>query len=76
MNLNEQFRNCVNTANFNNDNDINIDQMMSVIIRDVDNDMDVSYRWGDMTDLLTQVSYCLNLKPCLTIMTIVENLLL
>ncbi len=39
MNLNEQFRNCVNRANFNNDNDI--EQVMSVIVSDVDNVIDI-----------------------------------
>ncbi len=43
--INEQFRNCVNRANFSNDNDI--EQVMSVIVSDVDNDNDISYRWGD-----------------------------
>ena len=42
--INEQFRNCVNRANFDNDNDI--EQVMSVIVSDVDNDIDISYKWG------------------------------
>ncbi len=41
--INEQFRNCVNRANFNNDNDI--EQVMSVIVSDVDNHIDISYTW-------------------------------
>ncbi len=45
MNLNEQFRNCVNRANFSNDNDI--EQVMSVIVSDVDNDIDISCKLGD-----------------------------
>ncbi len=47
--INEQFRNCVNRANFNNDNDI--EQVMSVIVSDVDNDIDISYKRGDMSDM-------------------------
>ncbi len=55
--MNEQFINCVNTSDFINDNDIE-QQVMSVIVSDVNNDIDVSYRWGDdNTNIIMMASH-------------------
>jgi ankyrin repeat protein len=57
--MNEQFRACVNTADFTNDNDIE-QQVMSVMISDVSNDIDVSYRWGDDNMNIIMIASCYN----------------
>jgi ankyrin repeat protein len=44
--INEQFRDCVGKLTFYNNNNILFDQVMSVMISDVSNDIDVSYKWG------------------------------